>query len=242
MEKLITKIGESMLLVFYIFIGIIVILLLLILMIFCSKIELKINNAFMNNINKKQNNNNILVQISLKILNIRWLKIKLNKTKLENLYAKTKIKEIKSNIDMKKVNKQIKQIIFKALENKEIRRKILNIKIELENLNLKLDLATEDYILTSYLVAIISIIISNIVPHIVKRKNYKKIYYKISPVYQSRNLYQIKTDITLSLKIMQILIIAYKIFMLVKNKNQSENKVNIENIQKYNKNINSYSV
>ena len=56
-----------MVLVFYIVLGILLLLTLLILMIYKSKLEIDIENLCMSNINKRKNNEQIVVNISLKI-------------------------------------------------------------------------------------------------------------------------------------------------------------------------------
>ena len=204
-----------MLLFFYIIIALVILIALFILLIVISKIELKIHNLHINSALTVKNNEDLLIQISLKILNIRWIKIKLSRTKIEKLKNKIKEEEKRLNLNEKEINKKIKNKINKAIKDKEIRENILNTKVELEEFKSKLEVATDDYIITSYLVAIISIIISNIIPHIISKKTEKKlgkkIQYYVTPVYKVQNSYSLRLDTTVSTKLLHLLYIAVKI-------------------------------
>ena len=67
--------------------------------------------------------------------------------------------------------------------------------------------ATKNYIATSYLVAIISIIISNILPHVVDEKASldQDIFYQIKPIYNPINMYSVQSNIRISTKIIKVL-------------------------------------
>ena len=140
---------------------------------------------------------------------------------------------MKLNLNIKQVNKKIRKKVSKAIKDKEIRKNILNTKFELEEFTGNINIATEDYIITSYLVALISTIISNIIPHvlspkiekklILKNKLWssknkkieeelnKKIQYYITPIYKPQNSYTVDLNIKISTKLLHVLYIAYKI-------------------------------
>lgn len=225
-----------MILVFYIALAITILLLLILVITFItciSKLEIKVQNLKMSNIHKNKNNEKILIQISLKIGKIHWLKIKINKEKLAKLYVKIKKSEEKNNITTQIIKNRLKGDINKILKDQELKNQILNTKIELEKLNTNIELGTEDYILTSFLVAIISIIISNILPHIISQKtknNIEKIiHYKISPIYIKQNIYNIQLSITMSTKISGLIQILIEIVKLkIKDKKEKQNKIKLE--------------
>ena len=89
-----------------------------------------------------------------------------------------------------------------------------NICIDLKKIKLDLKVGTEDYVLTSYIVAIISILISNILPHIIRNKkqiNEEKYNYKILPIYSKNNLYKIELDCIINAKMGNIIYVIYLI-------------------------------
>lgn len=213
---------KSMILVFYILLALILIPTILALIIYSSSIEIKIKDLHIKNKKsrkKEANNNNILIEISLKIGKIKWFKYKLNKKKIITMYEKMKKFEIKNNKMAKNIENKFKHIIRKIIEDKKERKSLIklcsNSKINIKELKTELYLGTENPIITSYLVALISIIISNILPHL-KIKKLEDIEYKILPVYEQRNMYELKLNTTFKIKIKNILDII--LFLLSNNK------------------------
>ena len=212
-------------LVFYIIITIILIVLNLAFLISLSKIELDIKNLQMNNIDKKRNNEKIQIKISLKIGEIRWIHIKIDKRKLSTIYAKMKKKQYKKNITNKDIQKQAIQDMKTFIKSKNIKQSIKNIKIKIEKLDTKISIGTKNYITTSYLVAILSIIISNTLPHFIDKKTNlsQEIFYKIQPIYNPINIYDIQGNIRISTKIS---IIIKNIYQIKVNKK----KINVQTV------------
>ena len=198
---------------FYFACIIISIIIIIAIMTMLSTLELKIDNLNINSQNKEQNNKKIILSISLTLFNICWFKVKINKKKLASLYVKQKIQLDKKQITLKKVLKGLE----KDVKNKMILKAIKSIKINLKKLKLDVRIATDDYILTSYIVAIISIIISNTLPHVVdtKKKSIKQIQknykYCITPIYNNKKIYNIKLDCIIATKIGHIIHIIYLI-------------------------------
>lgn len=226
-----------MILVFYIILGILFFITLVASLIYISKLEIKIENLDMNNINKKNNNEKILIQISLKLHNIRWIRFKMNKEKLANLYGTAQKLEYKNNISAKIMKEKAEKEIKIILKDKKLKQKILDTNIELEKFNANISLGTEDYIITSYLVALIAIIISNILPHIIKDRNaIDKIKYKVLPIYQPSNVYSIKLSTILNVKISNLINIAITLKKAGKSYEQNKDYKykNIENLEKRN--------
>ena len=125
-------------------------------MIIISKIEVEIQNLDMSNIDKQQNNKKLKVSISLRIVKLHWIKICLNKKKI--LKLNNKIKSYEQNNKAETAKKEVVII----LKNTEIRRLIMNTKVELNEFKANISIGTEDYVITSYLIGIISAIIPNI--------------------------------------------------------------------------------
>lgn len=193
-------------LVFYIAISIILSILNLAFLISISKLELNIENLDMSNINKKQNNQKLSIKISLKIGKLHWIHFKLNKHKLAVIYAKIKKSQYKKN----RTNKDLKQKAiqdFKLMIKKpEIKEDLKRTKINIEKINIDILVGTKNYILTSYLVAFISIIISNILPHILDKnvKIREDIFYKVNPIYHPINMYNLKLSTIINVKVSDI--------------------------------------
>lgn len=214
-----------MILVFFkcFIITVIVVIAILILLILSSRIEVKLDNFYIENANKKNNNKNFLVKISLKIFNIRWLKINIDKNKLASEYVKEKLKVEKKNIN---VNKEITNIFAICKNNKSIKKEFNKMKLRLEKLNLNINIGVEDCVLTSYIVGIIAIIMSNIVPHIIDKKIknseiIKKYKYQIVPIYMNKNLYKINLNCIIGAKLVHII---YIIFLIKKEERRRSDK------------------
>lgn len=199
-----------MILVLYIFIAIVILVFALFLMLYLSKIEIDIKNLYMNSRNKKQNNNDILIKISLKIGKLRWIWIKIDKYKVTNIYA---IMEKMKNENMEKTI-EIENKIKKILQNKDTRELITSIEFNIEKFDAQLSVGIEDPIITSFFVAIGSIIISNIFPHITKKMP-KDLQYKVIPLYNQGNMYTLNLNTICNIKIKNIISI---IIQLVKTK------------------------
>lgn len=207
---------------------ILAILLILTFMICISKLEINIKNMHINSQNKRKNNEKILVKLSLKIGKWHWIKIKLNKEKLSKLYAKIKIQEYTNSIKYIKMQKKLEGTTQVALKDKELRKLIRKTNIEIEKFNANIAVGTENYILTSYIVAIISIVISNILPHAVKgdvlRRNNiaKTIHYRIVPIYRDNNEYNVHLTIIASTEVLNLIRIIIKLIKIsnIANKNK----------------------
>lgn len=193
-------------LVFYIAISIILSILNLSFLISVSKLELNIENLDMSNINKKQNNQRLSVKISLKIGKFHWLHFKLNKHKLATIYAKIKKDQYKKNITNEDLTRKAIKDFKLMIKNKEIKKELKETKINIEKINIDILIGTKDYIMTSYLVTFISIIISNILPHILDKnvKIEEDIFYKINPIYHPINMYNLKLSTIINIKVSDV--------------------------------------
>ena len=194
------------------------ILILLITLIVISKIELKVNKLDLSNIDKHKNNEKLSLQLSLILGKIRWFRVTINKEKLASIYVKIKEKEAK--MDLNKVKKDIEKDFKIIFENDELRKLIFSTKLSLEKFNANIALGSRDFLLTSYLVAITSIVISNILPHIVSPKSNvaKIIHYRIVPIYKEEDIYNIHLSLTINTKILHLLNIIIKTYKIIKLK------------------------
>ena len=128
-------------------------------------------------------------------------------------------------IDFSKIRRNLKN---KEVPKKEIIQAVKQIKPKIENLKLKVNLGTEDVIITSYLVAIVSAAIGIILPH-VTYKNTTKCDYIIKPIYKDKNEYAVALNGIFSIKIVHII---YSMFILLK-KGRDKNNERASNRRSY---------
>lgn len=194
------------------------ILVLLVTLILISKLELKINRLDISNIDKHKNNEKLSLQISLLIGKFKWFRITINKDKLARIYVK--IKEKEATMDLNKVKKDIEQDFKIIFEDAELRKLIFSTKLSLEKFNANIALGSRDFLLTSYLVAVVSIVISNILPHIISPKKdvARIIHYRIVPIYKEEDIYNIHLSLTINTKILHLLNIIIKTYKITKLK------------------------
>ena len=192
------------------------ILVLLVTLILISKLELKINRLDISNIDKHKNNEKLSLQISLLIGKFKWFRITINKDKLARIYVK--IKEKEATMDLNKVKKDIEQDFKIIFEDAELKKLIFSTKLSLEKFNANIALGSRDFLLTSYLVAVVSIVISNILPHIISPKKdvARIIHYRIVPIYKEQDIYNIHLSLTINTKIQHLLKIIIKTNKIIK--------------------------
>lgn len=189
----------------FILLGIIIAVLLIFTILLLSKIQIEIKNLKIGN--KEENRGRIKDKYEVKI----------------TLYFLKKIPILWFRLNDKKIikisnSKQLEKIDLKAIEknvkfNKETIQIIKNIKIKISKLNLRIDIGTEDAILTSYLIAIIASLIGIILPHIVQKNKINNCKYIVNPIYQNRNIYHVNLDSIISIKIVHII---YSMLIFVK--------------------------
>ena len=168
----------------------------------------------------------ILISILFFLLTISTLKINIKELEINNIlepklkifykielgiYLLDKLKVLK--ITFTPNSKIIKTIKNKAQQSIKVDSRILKlvkyIKIEIENLNLKLDIGTYDVLLNTSIVFIISTAISILLPHLVNGKNYENINYQILPINKNKNLIDLKLNCIIKLKMVHIINILY---------------------------------
>lgn len=178
-----------MLLVFFI-------LLIIILLIISLRFEIEIENFKYSNY-KKQIPDNFIVKFRIFILNnLKIIQIKLNKEKIKQIYSKQKLEKIDAKKLMKKLPKGYKEKI-----------KILEI-INLKKVNLYLEIGTEDVMITTMFIPILATTLSIIFS---KTSNPQNCYYKLQPIYIDKNIYKINLNCIISIKVIHIINIMWRI-------------------------------
>ena len=169
------------------------------LVILTSKLDIRMINLIIDSQSKKYINDRYEIIIKLKIFgNIPILRFTMNKNKLRKIQQSWKM------------NEKVKQLEKNILQNKDKfdMKMIKGVKefsknIYMENLDLEVELGTENAFLTSMLVAFFSSIlaISFSIMH-VKEKN---IVYEIEPVYRNENFIKIEISGIFQIKLIHII-------------------------------------
>ena len=202
---------EGRILVFlFILIGIFVFLLISVILIIFSKIRIEIEkfkySSNTNVINRKHINNNYCIILKLCILkNLPIIKIQITEEKLSKFKSNVKLKE--------KIRKEIGKIDVKKLE-KEISK---TIKILIEKFNLKIEVGTENAVVTAMIIPFISTLISFLLRN--KVEKYKDQKYNIKPVFLNKNMLNIEFSGIFQIKMIHIINIIY-----ILNKKEGEDR------------------
>lgn len=171
------------------------ILLTIIIVLIFSKIQVEIEN-FRLNLPKNKNkilNDTFLLKIKLVIFGtLPIINLKINREKLKKLENNLKDKKIK--LDINKIGKQITK------ENINDAKKL---QMHIEKIKLKINFGTENTILTSFIVPIISTIWSIVLTK--KRVKEEKQRLEINPIYNKGNLVNIVFEGIFEIKMIHII-------------------------------------
>lgn len=150
------------------------------------------------------------VNIALEILNkLKYFSLNLNSRKIKKITLKmhldkTKIKELEREISISDI------------------KEVMNIRPKISYMDLKLKLGIDDVLLTTYSVPIISTLISILLPYTVEKKDVNNIKYEVKPIYNNGNVYDMKLNIGVKIKVIKILNAVYKIYKSKKDKNKKK--------------------
>ncbi len=176
-----------------VFIFIFLAVILFIILVYFSKIRIQINNLKFQSTSKRHINRDYEIIIKLCVLNIiPILKINITKTKLERLRIKEKVEQL----DLKAMRNK-KDFDKKALEA------IKELNLCIKNIDLYIDLGTENACLTSIIVPALSTVISIILSR--KVKKFKNQVFIINPIFINQNLINIHLSGIFEIKIGNII-------------------------------------
>ena len=179
-----------------IFLAIIILIIIITLLVSISTLRIEVKNFEASNYNNVKNKK-YEIKISLVIFNkIKWISFTLNNEKILKMYK---------SIDFNKINIKDIESNLKFEDLKELKK----LQLKVSKLNMKLKVGTEDVIFTSYLIAILSSAIAIILPHIVSTNNKENYKYHLEPLYYNKNLYEIKLNCIIEVKMVHIIGIVY---------------------------------
>ncbi len=179
-----------------------------ILLLIFSRIKIEIENfRFTSHKQPRHINKEYKIVIKLCILRkIPIIKINITKTRLEKIELKKQIEKI--NFEKLIDNKQIDLKIIKAFKR-------LNVNID--NINLKIEMGTENAALTAIVIPVISTVVSIILSRKIKEEQNQK--FEIRPIYINQNLINIMFSGIFEIKMIHIINIIY-----ILNKKEGEGK------------------
>ena len=141
------------------------------------------------------------------------------------LYFLGKIPLFTKVIDNEKSNVVLSNKTVKEKIDKKTITELLRI-IRIDKLKMQIILDTENVLLTTYLVAIISAIIPNLIRNNIQNYNRNNYQWKITPVYNNKNFVYIKLNSIISIKVVHII----NMFRLIggkRNERTSNRRLNV---------------
>lgn len=186
-----------------------IIIIIIIILISTVSVGFRIEDLVLSNI--QQNKKESKVYFLIYIFGIKIFSIKIKLEDIKKIYDKQRTKVSRS----------------KFLKNYKTIRKFLK-TIEIKKILLNINLGTEDVIITTYLVVILSTILSIIWPFYIKEK-IEESKYTINPLYQNKISYKIELDCIIAIKTVHIIHIIY----LILKKRRDEKYVRTSNRKSY---------
>lgn len=186
-----------------VFLFIILIILIVIALIF-SKIKVEIDNFRFSSETQKHINDKYRLIFKLCVFyKIPILKLKITSNTIEKLKNEDKMKRKIKNFESEVLNNKNKI-------NRRIVEVLKKLKLEILNMNLFIEIGTNDAVVTSFIVPIIATILSIYLKNKINtKKNYEEIKYIIKPDYSGKNNINIEFSGIFQLKMIHIINIIY---------------------------------
>lgn len=150
---------------------------------------------------------NFTVSIGIYIFNkIKIFNKDITKQDLEKVKDSKKIEKLKNKFLKKGTMEEKKRDIKMDIDV------LKKLNLRLEEIKLELNLGTEDVVLTSFLIVIVSIIISMMLSKVIKKYDEKRYKYAINPVYNNNNSIKITLEGIIDIKMVNIISIIFKVW------------------------------
>lgn len=161
------------------------ILLIIILMIITIRIKFEFINLRFTSLEKEHLNKNYEIKVTIYTFQkIPILKVKITNKKIEKVTNNEKIKET--------IKKQETKILENTInKDKQIIDGLKSIKLDIKEMNLRVQVGTEDASITAFIIPVISTIIAMILSQKVKKYTDEQ-KFSILPVYMNQNLINIE--------------------------------------------------
>lgn len=174
------------------------IFLIMILIFITIRIKFEFKNLKFTSLSKEHLNKNYEIKFTI----YTFTKIPIFKIKMNN----EKIKKIMNN---EKIRKTIEKQETKIIENrkdidKEVVKGLKNIRLEIEEMNLKILIGTENALITAFIIPLISTMVAIFLSKKVQKYNDKQIFL-VTPVYINQNLINIEFSGIFQIKMIHII-------------------------------------
>lgn len=176
--------------------------LLIIFAVFSLKIRIEIKNIKISNLEKKEH---LLKEIDLYI----------------KLYIFGVLKIFQKHIDLEEINNAKESNLinkFKSrfkennkLKSKELLNVLKKLNIDFKEIDLNVNIGTEDPILTSFIIFVISIGVSVILSKFIKKFDSRRYKYSIMPIYNNKNFINVSNFSIVDFKLVNIISIIFKL-------------------------------
>lgn len=204
-----------MLIVFILSIILTIILLVFVLITF-STLKIEIEKFEADNYDKKEKAvKDYLLFVRLYLFNkIRWFGIKIDKERIETLKEGYLLKLLDKKLGVEKGEelKRLEQFIIenrRKILSKKFLRKIGELNVYVSKINLKFDVGTKNPILTAFIVTFLSSVISILIGKKIKHFRKENYRYLINPVYINKNIFKIKVNCIINVKMVHIMNMIY---------------------------------
>ena len=174
------------------------IFLIIILMVITLKIKINFTDFEFNTQKHNKLEKDYKIKITIYTFNkIPIIKTKITNEKIQQIIKKPKIKEVIKNQETKLIENR-KDIDINLIKS------IKNIKIEIEEIQLKITIGTENAATTAFIIPILSTIIATVLSRNIKKYNDKQTF-EIKPVYINQNLLNIEFSGIIQIKMIHII-------------------------------------
>ena len=168
-------------------------------MIITIRIKFEFINLRFTSLEKEHLNKNYEIKVTIYTFQkIPILKVKITNKKLQKAINNEKIKE--------KIKRQETKIFEKTkdIDKQQILKGLKSIKFEIDEMNLNVQVGTEDASITAFIIPVISTIIAMILSQKVKKYNDKQIF-SIIPIYMNQNLINLEFSGIFQIKMIHII-------------------------------------
>lgn len=167
-------------------------------MIITIRVKVKFKKFEFSSQNKEHINKNYKIEIIIQTFNlIPILKLKITNEKIQKIFNNEKIRKV-INEQKTKIVENRKDIDIEAI------KEIKNTKIEINEMNLKITIGTEDASLTAFIIPIISTAIAMIISKHIKKYNEKQ-QFLVLPIYLNQNLINVEFSGIFQIKMIHII-------------------------------------
>jgi len=195
---------------------IILVALILLILVMSSTLSIEIQNFEANNYVKEEKIiKDYMVHIHLYLgKRIRWFGLKIDQKRINKFKTGRLLKGIDKRFGVKRGEElqTIEKLLIdnkKKILSKKTLKNIKELRLNVSRLNLYLDIGSKNVIITSFIVAFISSGISILLGKNINADERKKYYYLITPLYMDKNIFKIKVNCIINVKVVHIMNMLY---------------------------------